>query len=112
MTQIVEDFPHEIIVEEHVRIPVTEGLHLSARIWRPKDGRPAPAILEYIPYRKRFGTRIRDAHTHPFLAGYGYACVRLDIRGSGESEGILLDEYLQTELDDGVAAIEWIAAQD
>ncbi len=110
--EIVDTFPHEIIVEEHVRIPVTDGLHLSAKIWRPKDGKPVPAILEYIPYRKRFGTKVRDAHTHPFLAGHGYACVRLDIRGSGESEGVLLDEYLQSELDDGVAAIEWIAAQD
>lgn len=110
--EVVEDLPQGIIVEEHVRIPVTDGLHLSARIWRPADGRPVPAILEYIPYRKRFGTRVRDAHTHPFLAAHGYACVRLDIRGSGESEGVLLDEYLQTELDDGVAAIEWLAAQD
>ncbi len=112
MTEPSAQPPHEIAVEEHVRIPVTDGLHLSARIWRPRHGRPVPAILEYIPYRKRFGTRVRDAHTHPWLAGHGYACIRLDIRGSGESEGVLLDEYLQSELDDGVAALEWIAAQE
>ncbi|SES20007.1 hypothetical protein SAMN04490244_10750 [Tranquillimonas rosea] len=107
----VHDFPHDIIEEENVSIPVTEGLHLSARIWRPKDGRPVPAILEYIPYRKRFGTSVRDEHTHKYLAGHGYACIRLDIRGSGESEGVLTDEYLQSELDDGVAALHWIADQ-
>ncbi|WP_422073373.1 CocE/NonD family hydrolase [Tranquillimonas rosea] len=107
----VHDFPHDIIEEENVSIPVTEGLHLSARIWRPKDGRPVPAILEYIPYRKRFGTSVRDEHTHKYLAGHGYACIRLDIRGSGESEGVLTDEYLQSEIDDGVAALHWIADQ-
>ena len=79
--QTVTEFPHEIIEEENVFIPVTDGLHLAARIWRPKgsDAAPVPAILEYIPYRKRFGTRVRDEHTHPYLAGHGYACIRLDI---------------------------------
>lgn len=109
----VENFPHEIIEEENVFIPVTDGLRLAARIWRPEgsDERPVPVILEYIPYRKRFGTAVRDEHTHKYLAGYGYACVRLDIRGTGESDGVLRDEYLQSELDDGVAAIEWLAEQ-
>lgn len=109
----IEEFPQEIIEEENVFIPVTDGLHLAARIWRPKGSEtaPVPAILEYIPYRKRFGTTVRDEHTHPYLAGHGYACVRLDIRGSGESEGVLTDEYLQSELDDGVAALHWIADQ-
>lgn len=111
--QTVHEFPEEIIEEENVFIPVTDGLRLAARIWRPKgsDKVPVPAILEYIPYRKRFGTAVRDAHTHPYLAGHGYACVRLDIRGSGESDGVLTDEYLQSELDDGVAALHWIADQ-
>ncbi|SFP80583.1 CocE/NonD family hydrolase [Tranquillimonas alkanivorans] len=108
----ITEFPHEIIEEENVFIPVTDGLHLAARIWRPKDAGPVPAILEYIPYRKRFGTTVRDEHTHKYLAGHGYACVRLDIRGSGESEGVLIDEYLPSELHDGVAALHWIADQE
>jgi uncharacterized protein len=109
----VEKFPYKVIEEENIFIPVTDGLRLAARIWRPEssEDRPVPAILEYIPYRKRFGTAVRDEHTHKYLAGHGYACVRLDIRGSGESDGVLKDEYLQSELDDGVAAIDWIAGQ-
>src|SRR5690554_5981891 len=112
--KIQTDFPFAIHEEEDVRIPVTDGLTLSARIWRPIDASrsPVPAILEYIPYRKRFGTRVRDEATHPWLAGHGYACLRVDIRGSGESDGVLTDEYLQSELDDGVKVLEWIAAQD
>lgn len=111
--ETVDEFPHEILEEDYIDIPGSEGNRLAARIWRPSssDQRPVPAILEYIPYRKRFGTAVRDERTHPYLAGHGYACVRLDIRGSGESEGILQDEYLQSELDDGIAAIHWIAQQ-
>lgn len=111
--KIIEEFPNRVVEEENVWIPGHDGTKLAARIWRPdnSDDAPVPVILEYIPYRKRFGTIDRDEMTHKFLAGHGYACVRLDIRGSGESEGVLTDEYLQSELDDGVSAIEWLARQ-
>src|ERR1700730_12332004 len=67
-------------------IPLKDGTMLAARIWLPDDAEqnPVPAILEYLPYRKRDGTYERDALTHPYLAGYGYAGVRVDIRGCGE----------------------------
>jgi len=111
--KIVERFPRNVQEWEHVWIPLSDGTRLAARIWLPEDAEanPVPAILEYIPYRKRDLTAERDLQHHPYIAGHGYACVRLDIRGSGESEGILTDEYLQQELDDGVEAIRWIAAQ-
>ena len=72
---------------------------------------PVPAVLEYIPYRKRDGTRSRDETMHPYIAGHGYASVRVDLRGSGDSDGVLIDEYLPQELDDGVEVIRWLAAQ-
>ena len=102
-----------ITVEEDVRIPMPDGITLSARIWRPRDAasRPVPAILEYIPYRKRDFTRARDETLHRWYAEHGYIGVRVDLRGSGESEGVLTDEYCQQELDDGVAVIEWLARQ-
>lgn len=53
------------------------------------------AILEYIPYGKRFETAYRDELNHPYYAGHGYACIRVDIRGCGESEGIFEDEYTE-----------------
>jgi putative CocE/NonD family hydrolase len=109
----VNQFPLETIEQANVEIPMGDGVRLAARIWRPSDAErmPVPAILEYIPYRKRFGTAVRDAVTHRYLAGHGYACVRVDLRGSGESSGVLEDEYLQQELDDGVEVIDWIAKQ-
>ena len=100
-----------VVEEANVWIPLADGTRLAARIWRPTDPTPVPAVFEYLPYRKRFGTVARDTLTHPYLASHGYASVRVDLRGSGESDGVLTDEYLQTELDDGVAAIEWIASQ-
>jgi predicted acyl esterase len=100
-------------VIEHTLIPLIDGTMLAARIWLPEDAEqnPVPAILEYLPYRKRDGTFERDALTHPYLAGYGYAGVRVDIRGCGESGGLLLDEYAKQEQDDGLEVISWLAAQ-
>jgi len=97
----------------HLWIPLPDGTRLAARLWLPDDAEqhPVPALLEYLPYRKRDGTAERDSLTHPWLAAHGYASIRVDIRGSGESEGVLSDEYSQTELDDGVAVIDWLARQ-
>jgi putative CocE/NonD family hydrolase len=106
-------FPREVTEIEHTLIPLRDGVHLAARIWLPSDAeqRPVPAILEYLPYRKRDGTFERDALTHPYVAGFGYAAVRVDIRGTGESEGLLSDEYTRQELDDALEVIAWLAAQ-
>ncbi|WP_110687956.1 CocE/NonD family hydrolase [Salinicola aestuarinus] len=108
--QIIDDFPHPVL-EEETWIELAEGIRLAARIRRPAAGPPVPAILEYLPYRKRDLTAQRDAGMHHYWAGHGYAGVRVDIRGTGESDGVLEDEYLQSELDDGVAIIEWLARQ-
>ena len=111
--QYRDQFPYSVQVVEHTTIPLSDGTHLSAKMWLPANAgqRPVPAILEYIPYRKRDFTAIRDSITHPYFAGYGYASLRVDLRGSGESDGVLKDEYLQQELDDGLEVIQWIADQ-
>ncbi len=110
---VVETFPHRVRVVDHVWIPMPDGTRLSARLWLPEgaEAAPVPAVLEYIPYRKRDFTALRDSRNHPYLAGHGYACVRVDLRGSGDSEGVITDEYLPQELDDGARVIAWIAAQ-
>jgi predicted acyl esterase len=78
---IVTTFPRAVRVIEHTLIPLKDGTTLAARIWLPEDAEqnPVPAILEYLPYRKRDGTYERDALTHPYLAGHGYAGVRVDM---------------------------------
>ena len=72
---------------------------------------PVPAILEYLPYRKRDGTAQRDESTYPIFAANGYAGIRVDIAGTGESDGTFDDEYSARELNDGVEVIAWIARQ-
>ncbi len=111
--QIRSEFPHEVEHTENVFIPMSDGTRLAARIWRPAGAEraPVPAILEYIPYRKRDIKRGRDEQIHPYLAGHGYACVRVDLRGSGDSDGVLEDEYLEQELADGEEVLRWIATQ-
>ncbi len=100
-------------VVENLWIPLGDGTRVAARLWRPADAavRPVPAVLEYIPYRKRDGTRGRDEPMHGFFAAHGYAALRVDMRGSGDSDGFLADEYLAQEQDDAIEVIAWIAAQ-
>lgn len=92
-------------------ITVRDGARLSARLWLPDGDGPWPALLEYIPYRKNDFTALRDSLRHPWFAVHGYACVRVDLRGSGDSDGLLLDEYLPLEQEDACDVIAWIAEQ-
>ena len=94
-------------------IPMSDGRKLAARLLLPRDpqARPVPAILEYIPYRRRDGTRVRDDDTHYWYAANGFASARVDISGSGDSEGLVEDEYVKREQDDAVEIIAWLAKQ-
>ena len=100
-------------VLDPVWIPMADGTRLAARIWLPDgaEAAPVPAVLEYLPYRRRDSTLARDELTHAWLARNGYAGVRVDIRGNGDSDGFMEDEYSEAELDDGVAVIDWLARQ-
>lgn len=111
--QTVHAFPRQVREIENLFIVLADGTRLAARLWLPVDAdeHPVPALLEYLPYRKRDGTVVRDALTHPYLAGHGYACVRVDMRGNGDSDGLMADEYTQQELDDALEVIAWLAAQ-
>ena len=112
-TPVRSKFPRKVREIENTWIPMPDGTCLAARIWLPEDADddPVPAILEYLPYRKRDDTAARDQLTHPYFAGFGYAAVRVDMRGTGDSEGVCLGEYLVQEQDDCLAVIQWLAAQ-
>lgn len=94
-------------------IPMPDGVRLAATLWLPLDAAqtPAPAVLEFLPYRRRDGTAWRDETNYPVFAANGVAGVRVDLRGTGDSDGVYDDEYSETELSDAEAAIAWIAAQ-
>jgi putative CocE/NonD family hydrolase len=111
--RVKSEFPQRIREIENTWIVLSDGTRLAARIWLPVDAeeRPVPALLEYLPYRKDDLTAERDALHHPYFAGHGYACIRVDMRGSGDSDGILYDEYLPQEQDDALEVLQWIASQ-
>ncbi|WP_030255406.1 CocE/NonD family hydrolase [Streptomyces violens] len=100
-------------VVRHQWIPLADGTRLAARVWLPggAEADPVPAVLEYIPYRKNDATAARDNSLHARFAQAGYAAVRVDLRGSGDSDGLMLDEYAEQELTDGVEVIDWLARQ-
>ncbi len=109
----VTAFPHKVRVVENAWITLADGVRLAAKLWLPEDAerQPVPALLEYLPYRKRDSMRLRDEPMHRYMAGHGYASVRVDIRGTGDSDGLIADEYLPQEQQDAVEIIAWLAAQ-
>jgi len=98
---------------DYAWIELPDGTRLAARIWLPDDAAadPVPGILEAVPYRLSDGMATRDVLIHPWWAARGYACVRVDLRGSGESDGALEDEYAPREQEDLLEVIAWIARQ-
>ncbi len=111
--KIVDILPREVSILEDVLIPMSDGVRLAARIRLPADAvrSPVPGIFEFLPYRQADRMRDRDEPMHGYLAGHGYASVRADVRGTGNSEGVLLDEYHPREIEDALEVIAWIRAQ-
>jgi uncharacterized protein len=107
-----------VVEVEHLWVPMADGVRLAARLWRPapppgvdEAAPPVPAIVEAIPYGKRWGTRWRDEGMHPRFARRGFAVLRVDVRGTGDSEGTIDDEYTAREQADLAAVVAWLAAQ-
>jgi len=94
----------------NVRIPMPDGVSLSADLFLPEAAGRFPAVLNYIPYRKEDAASYTSAICQ-YLAARGFAGVIVDIRGTGESQGIILDEYAPQEQLDGCQVIEWLSRQ-
>ena len=109
----VTQFPHRYTETEDCWIPMPDGARLAAKLWLPdiaQSGR-VPAIIELLPYRKRDIYAPRDAMHHRYFAGHGYACMRIDIRGSGDSDGEQGVFAIQQDQEDSLEVLKWIAAQ-
>ena len=108
------DLPYQVRMVDNLWIPLSDGTRLAARAWLPviPNGSVVPAILEAIPYRNSDITVVDDSVRHGYFAGHGYASIRLDLRGSGDSAGVLLDEYHPQEQADICEVIAWLAAQE
>ena len=92
-------------------IPMDDGVRLAATIFLPDGDGPWPALLEALPYRKD-DLHVATLAQHARLAEeFAFASCRIDLRGTGSSEGLLHDEYSTREHEDLEAAIAWLAAQ-
>ena len=102
------------VTMEEASITMPDGTKLAADIWRPKgkgDRGHFPALLEYLPYRKTEARGERYS-LYAYFVRRGYVVARVDIRGTGNSEGTLIPyEYSDIENQDGDAVIEWLAKQ-
>ncbi|MFL5674149.1 MAG: CocE/NonD family hydrolase [Chloroflexota bacterium] len=108
-----DEAPREVETVWDARIPARDGIELSANLWLPARAAadPVPAILEMIPYGKDNWRRNADIARGTYFAERGYALCRVDVRGTGSSGGVALDEYTAAETLDGYDAVEWLAAQ-
>lgn len=109
----VSRFPYRVDIKPHVWVPMHDGTKLSVKLWVPRgheEGERFPVVLEAIPYRKDDICLADDSKRMAYIAGHGYVCARLDLRGSGDSEGVLYDEYCEQEQDDLCEVIAWLAA--
>jgi hypothetical protein len=107
-----EDAPERTVrVIENDWIALPDEERLAIRLWLPQDAdeRPVSAILDAVPYRRSDGTAIGDAAWGTYFAARGFAFARVDLRGSGDSSGILTDEYTEEEQQDIERVIAWLA---
>ena len=96
---------------EHLFIPMADGARLAATLYYPDGSGPWPAVLEALPYRKDDITAsYRPEYVR--LAESGYVVCRMDVRGTGSSEGVALDEYPAVERTDMLTVIDWLATQE
>ena len=105
------DSPGPVRMIENEWIELPDGVRVAIRLWLPHDAEshPVSAILDSVPYRKSDGTAIGDAAWGTYFAAHGFAFARVDLRGSGDSTGLLEDEYSEQEQIDTERVIAWLA---
>jgi putative CocE/NonD family hydrolase len=114
-TLLSQDLVYSNIRIEEVNIPMEDGINLNADLYMPNDmkkGDQLPVILEYLPYRKN-ESRSHRFPLYSYFVQHGYIVARVDIRGTGKSDGKLVDgEYSETEQEDGETIIDWLSKQN
>ena len=103
--------PYPVRRIDHLPLEMDDGVVLSAAVFLPDAPGEWSAIIDAVPYRKDDDFLAGDWDVYGFIASRGFACVRIDLRGTGSSTGILENEYLAREQDDLVRAIALVAEQ-
>lgn len=88
-----------------VKIPLRDGVHLNATLYRPAGLKePRPCLFTLTPY---IGQSYHSRGM--YFAAHGYPFLTIDVRGRGNSEGSF-QPFLQ-EARDGYDVVEWLAKQ-
>jgi predicted acyl esterase len=110
----MSDSHYPVRVDRRVFVPMSDGVRIGVTLYLPDglgDG-PFPAVVESVPYRKDEDFYANDWRTYAYLAGRGFAGIRVDVRGTGASEGVATDEYTAREMADTREILTWAGGQD
>jgi uncharacterized protein len=99
------------VEERNVWIEMSDGVRLNASLFMPDSAGPHATILEGLPYRKDDITQYHKPEYRRLCNEGGFVVARVDLRGTGSSEGIATDEYPTTEQRDLCEVIDWLAGQ-
>ena len=75
---------HDVRLLHDQRVPMRDGISLSADVYLPLGGQGLPTIIQWTPYES---TRERFVAWGAWFAKRGYAAVVVDCRGRYESDG-------------------------
>ena len=108
------DITQDGITIRETWITLPDGVRLAASLFVPADSSPdarLPVLLEYLPYRKD-ESRSNRFGLFSYFVKQGYVVARVDMRGTGTSEGMLIEyEYTDQEQEDGEIVIDWLSKQ-
>ena len=93
-------------MELDVKVPMRDGVKLSADLYLPDILGPHPVVLIRTPYDNNGAALIEKGRR---LANNGYACVIQDCRGRWDSEGVYY--AFHQEGPDGYDTQEWVGRQ-
>jgi len=104
---------HKVAIDR-TTVEMDDGVKLAVTFYKPADASPekkVPIVINMVPYRKDDIFYAGDYGPYSYLAERGIACARIDIRGTGGSDGVLVDrEYSDAELSDLESCIAKFAA--
>ncbi|OXR48394.1 peptidase S15 [Pusillimonas sp. T2] len=101
---------------EYETLEMKDGVKLAVTFYRPvakKPGETFPALIEMVPYRKDDFFALSDYGYGAYFAKNGYVVARVDVRGTGGSDGpVPVSEYSAAEISDAEQIIDQLSKKE
>jgi putative CocE/NonD family hydrolase len=98
-------------------VPMRDGVRLAVDVYLP-EGLPSEDRIPTLLNRTRYwrDVELRDGQPDPnpavkFFTSFGYAVVRMDVRGTGASFGKMRFEWQPEDTQDAYTLVDWIIRQ-